>query len=233
MKHIVILTGAGISAESGIPTFRGEDGLWEGHNVYEVASPQGWAKDRHLVLDFYNKRRKAVIEAKPNEAHKALAKLDNYFNTTIITQNIDDLHERAGSVNVLHLHGEIRKAQSSKNPHLIYAIEGDTLKIGDKCELDSQLRPHVVWFGEMVPMMEPAAELCRQADILIIIGTSLQVYPAASLIHDVPEQAEKHFVDPDPNPTVHKSSFTIHKGSAIQKVPALVNYLIDSDKKNY
>ena len=195
-KKLVVLTGAGISAESGIPTFRGTDGLWEGHDVMEVASPQGWAKDRALVLDFYNQRRKAVMQAAPNEAHKILAELEKKYDVHIITQNIDDLHERGGSTNVLHLHGEIKKARSCADENLIYELEGWEIKEGDLCEKGAQLRPHIVWFGEMVPMIEPAALITAQADILLVVGTSLQVYPAAGLIDEVGRDVPIYVVDP-------------------------------------
>ena len=195
-KKLVVLTGAGISAESGIPTFRGADGLWEGHDVMEVASPQGWAKNQALVLDFYNQRRKAVLEAEPNKAHKILAELEQYYDVQIITQNIDDLHERGGSSNVLHLHGEIKKARSCADENLVYELEGWESKEGDLCEKGSQLRPHIVWFGEMVPMIEPAAKITGSADILLVVGTSLQVYPAAGLIHQVESDVPIYVVDP-------------------------------------
>lgn len=195
-QNIVILSGAGISAESGLKTFRDSDGLWEGYSIYDVATPEAWHRDPRLVQDFYNMRRKSVLEAKPNAAHLALVELEEKYKVTIITQNVDDLHERAGSTNVLHLHGVITKSQSSHNPRLVYDIDGWELKMGEACELGSQLRPHVVWFGEPVPMIERAAELCAKADIFIIIGTSLQVYPAAGLVEFVPEEAEKFLIDP-------------------------------------
>lgn len=195
-KKLVVLTGAGISAESGIPTFRGEDGLWEGHDVTEVASPQGWAKNRALVLDFYNQRRKAIFESQANEAHKILADLEDHFNVEIITQNIDDLHERGGSSKVLHLHGEIKKARSTVDETLIYELDNWELKEGDQCEKGSQLRPHIVWFGEMVPMIEPAARIASEADIFLVVGTSLKVYPAAGLIHQVGPHVPIYVVDP-------------------------------------
>ncbi|WKV11659.1 NAD-dependent deacylase [Marivirga harenae] len=195
-KNLVVLTGAGISAESGIPTFRGTDGLWEGHDVMEVASPQGWAKNQSLVLDFYNQRRKAVLDAEPNEAHKMLAELEKDYDVQIITQNIDDLHERGGSSKVLHLHGEIKKARSCVDENLIYELNGWEIKEGDLCEKGSQLRPHIVWFGEMVPMIEPAARITAKADVLLVVGTSLQVYPAASLIHEVQRNIPIYVIDP-------------------------------------
>ncbi len=197
---IVVLTGAGISAESGLQTFRGTDGLWEGYNVYDVATPEAWHKNPNLVQDFYNMRRKAVIDAKPNAAHIALAKLQQNHQVQIITQNIDNLHEKAGSINVLHLHGEITKSQSAKNPALVYDIDGWELKMGDLCEKGSQLRPHIVWFGEAVPMIEPAAKIVNTADMLVVIGTSLQVYPAAGLLNYTQPQTPVFVIDPSKPP---------------------------------
>ncbi len=196
MKNIVILTGAGISAESGLRTFRDTDGLWEGYNIEDVATPEAWRRNPELVQEFYNMRRRDVLAAQPNAAHYALARLQEKYRVNVITQNIDDLHERAGSKNVLHLHGVITRSQSSANPELTYPINGSEIKIGELCELGSQLRAHVVWFGEPVPMMEQAVELCRQADIFIIVGTSLAVYPAAGLVHDVGRQTPVYMVDP-------------------------------------
>lgn len=197
MKKLVVLTGAGISAESGIKTFRDADGLWEGHDVLEVASPMGWQKNPVLVLDFYNQRRKQLLSVKPNSAHIELAKLEQRFSVSIITQNVDDLHERAGSSNVLHLHGELLKVRSTRNPSLIYNWEKD-LYLGDLCEENSQLRPHIVWFGEEVSMLQKAVEITEKADILLIIGTSMQVYPAAGLIHYINKNVPVYFVDPKP-----------------------------------
>lgn len=198
-KRLVVLSGAGISAESGIQTFRDSGGLWEGYDVMEVASPEGWAKNMELVLDFYNQRRIQARSCEPNKAHVALADLEKDYEVNIITQNIDNLHELAGSTKVLHLHGELFKAQSSLDPKLIYELNTSDINIGDKCEKGSQLRPHVVWFGEPVPMMFPAMELVRKADIFLIIGTSMQVYPAASLIDYVPKRAEIYLIDPSKN----------------------------------
>ncbi len=195
MKKLVVLTGAGISAESGLKTFRDSNGLWEGYDIQEVATPQAWEWNRALVQEFYNMRRKAVLEAEPNAAHYALAKLESHYEVTIITQNIDDLHERGGSTNVLHLHGIITRSQSSIDPELTYPIEGWELGMDEKCELGSPLRPHVVWFGEDVPMIGTAMEICAQADVFILIGTTLAVYPAAGLIHYVPADAPKYIVD--------------------------------------
>jgi NAD-dependent deacetylase len=194
MKNLVVLTGAGISAESGLKTFRDTDGLWEGYDVYEVATPMGWAKNPALVLDFYNQRRKNVLDALPNEAHRALARLETYFHVSIITQNIDDLHERGGSTNILHLHGEIFKMRSETSPKLIAPIKGD-IQLGDLAEDGGQWRPHIVWFGEAVPMIEPAAALMMEADIFILVGTSLQVYPAAGLMEYLPAGIPKYIVD--------------------------------------
>ncbi|SNA88263.1 NAD-dependent protein deacylase [Flavobacterium psychrophilum] len=196
-KKLVILTGAGISAESGIKTFRDSGGLWEGHNVEDVATPQGWHKNPTLVLDFYNKRRQELKTVKPNEAHLILADLENDFDMQIITQNVDNLHERAGSKNVLHLHGELLKVRSTKNENYILDWS-ENLHLGDFDDKKNQLRPHIVWFGEDVPALEYAVELVQLADILIIIGTSLQVYPAASLMHFAPEDCLVYYIDPNP-----------------------------------
>lgn len=198
MKTVVVLSGAGISAESGISTFRDANGLWEGHDVMEVASPQGWKKNPALVLDFYNKRRKQLKEVKPNQAHLALATLEDEFDVTIITQNVDDLHERAGSKKVIHLHGELLKARSTFDERLVYDWHKD-INIEDFCEYQHQLRPHIVWFGEMVPMIEPAAEMVSQADYIMVVGTSMQVYPAASLVHFRKKNVPVYFIDPKPN----------------------------------
>ncbi len=193
-KHLVVLSGAGISAESGLKTFRDSDGLWNGYDVYEVASPQGWHKNPQLVLDFYNARRKDVATALPNAAHIGLAELEQDFNVTIITQNIDDLHERAGSTNVLHLHGEIFKMRSIADEHSIVEIRGD-INLGDTAADGAQLRPHIVWFGEAVPMMEEAAAIVQACDYFVVVGTSLQVYPAASLLYYAPNHLPKFIID--------------------------------------
>lgn len=197
MKHIVVLTGAGISAESGIKTFRDADGLWEGHDVMEVATPEGFRNNPELVLDFYNQRRKQLLTVKPNAAHVDLASLEDHYKVSIITQNVDDLHERAGSSNVIHLHGELLKARNVID-ELSYFDHNKDIKLGDRCSKGHQLRPHIVWFGEAVPMIDVAMEVCATADILIIIGTSMQVYPAAGLMHYVPEGTPTFFVDPKP-----------------------------------
>lgn len=205
MKRIVVLTGAGMSAESGINTFRDADGLWEGHNVMDVASPEGWFKDQKLVLDFYNQRRRQLLEVVPNTGHELLAELQTSHQVQIVTQNVDDLHERAGSKNVLHLHGELRKVRSTLNESLVYDWKDD-LNTGDLCELNSQLRPHIVWFGEAVPMLDKAIELTSTADILLIIGTSMQVYPAASLINYISSGIPIFFIDP--KPAIHATAYT-------------------------
>ncbi|MEJ7693723.1 NAD-dependent deacylase [Daejeonella sp.] len=227
LKKVVVLTGAGISAESGIKTFRDAGGLWEGYNVYDVATPEAWQRDPILVQQFYNERRKSVIAAAPNEAHVALVKLEKDYDVTIITQNIDDLHERAGSSDILHLHGIITKSQSDKRPDLTYEIQGWELKMGEVCELGSQLRPHVVWFGEAVPMIEKAAQICYTADIFIVIGTSLQVYPAAGLIDLVPENALKFIVDLSET-SVSKDVERITEAASVG-VPKLVRRLLKSE----
>ena len=195
-KKIVVLTGAGVSAESGLSTFRGDGGLWEGHSVMEVASPQGWSSDREMVLRFYNQRRRQLETVEPNAAHSALAELEKKYDVQIVTQNIDDLHERAGSKNILHLHGEIKKAESTVDPSLVYDIGYKDINVGDKCEKGSQLRPHVVWFGENVTEIPNAAQISSTADIFIVIGTSLVIYPAAGLISYVPAEAIKYIIDP-------------------------------------
>ncbi len=194
MKNLVVLTGAGISAESGLKTFRDSDGLWEGYDIHEVATATAWRKDSALVLEFYNMRRKNVGEAQPNRAHYILAGLQDHFNVTIITQNIDDLHERAGSENILHLHGEIFKMKSEKNDELVYPISGD-IKIGDLAEDGAQLRPDIVWFEEPVTRIETAVEIVKKADVFIIAGTSLAVYPAAGLLDFAPWHIPKFIVD--------------------------------------
>lgn len=197
-QHLVVLTGAGMSVESGIPTFRGAHGLWEDHRIEDVASPEGWTKDRATVLRFYNERRKKMWACEPNAGHRGLAALEQHFRVSIVTQNIDNLHERAGSSHVLHLHGELTKARSTVDPRLVYDIEGWELKLGDRCAKGSQLRPHIVWFGEDVPLLAEAAELVSTADVLVVIGTSLQVYPAASLIDYAPGGARLFLIDPQP-----------------------------------
>ncbi len=195
MKRIVVLTGAGISAESGIKTFRDADGLWEGRDVMEVASPQGWAANQPLVQDFYNQRRRQLKEVVPNAGHRALVDLEEKYDVRIVTQNVDDLHERAGSSNILHLHGQLKQVRSSIDESLVYDWTED-LTDNDKCDLGSQLRPHIVWFGEAVPAIEDAAAICATADILLVIGTSMVVYPAAGLVDFVPSSTMIYVIDP-------------------------------------
>jgi NAD-dependent deacetylase len=214
MKNLVVLSGAGMSAESGLRTFREMGGLWEEYDVYEVASPGGWQRDRSLVLRFYNERRKQLLEAEPNDGHRGLVELEKYFKVWIVTQNIDDLHERAGSSQILHLHGELRKSRSTLDPSLVYDIEGWKLEEGDLCEKGSQLRPHVVWFGEAVPAIEEAAQVVSAADIFVIIGTSMNVYPAAGLINYVPDSAPIYVIDPNQTAlAAHPRIRVIRKGA--------------------
>lgn len=198
MRKLVVLTGAGISAESGLKTFRDSNGLWEGHDVMEVASPQGWSANPSLVLDFYNQRRKQALTAKPNDAHNILAELERDFDVKIITQNVDNLHEKAGSSNVLHLHGQLFESRSTSHEDIIYKMDDWPLNLGDLCEMGSQLRPNIVWFGEAVPMMDNAIKITQKADLFLIVGTSLQVYPAASLVNFAPEISKKYLIDPNP-----------------------------------
>ncbi len=194
---LVVFTGAGISAESGIKTFRDSGGLWEEYDINEVATPQAWEKNQKLVLEFYNKRRAQILEAKPNLAHEILVEFEKKYDVHIITQNIDDLHERAGSKKVLHLHGEITKSRSSVDSNLIYPIKSSELKLGDLCEKGSQLRPHIVWFGELVPMMDLAYIVAEKADIFIVVGTSMNVYPAAGIIDYIENKIPKYLIDPN------------------------------------
>jgi NAD-dependent deacetylase len=226
LKKIVVFTGAGISAESGISTFRDSGGLWEKYDLRDVATPEAWSRNPNLVLDFYNQRRKQVLEAQPNPAHKALVELEKKFHVQIITQNVDDLHERAGSKKVLHLHGEIRKSRSTVNPELIYDIKGSEIKAGDKCERGSQLRPHIVWFGEMVPEMDRAQDLSADADVFIIVGTSLNVYPAAGLVHHTRADCPIFIVDPNEvnNPGI--KNLIMIREAAGKGVPVLVDKLL-------
>jgi NAD-dependent deacetylase len=224
-KRIVVLTGAGISAESGLQTFRDADGLWEGFNIMDVATPEAWERNPELVQQFYNERRRQVLAAEPNAAHLALAALEAKFQVDIITQNVDDLHERAGSSSVLHLHGVITKAQSSLDPSLTYPITGAEIKMGERCVHGSQLRPHVVWFGEEVPMIPVAASICAQADIFVLIGTSLAVYPAAGLIDFVPAETTKYIIDPKiPYVASYKNVVNIEK-RAVEGVATLIEIL--------
>ena len=225
-KTIVVFTGAVISAESGLKTFRDSDGLWENHRIEDVATPQAWLANRKLVIDFYNERRRNVLAAKPNAAHEALALLQKKFNVHIITQNVDDFHERAGCKQVTHLHGEILKVRSSLREALQYEWKKD-LNESDTCELGSQLRPHIVWFGEAVPKLDEAIHLCEQADIFIAIGTSLNVYPAASLIHYTAPEAQCFFIDPKEPDSKPPYYFTFIQAKATSGVPALVSQLME------
>ncbi|MFN5710651.1 MAG: SIR2 family NAD-dependent protein deacylase [Bacteroidota bacterium] len=225
MKNIVVFTGAGISAESGIKTFRGSDGLWENYRIEDVATPGAWHKDKALVLEFYNQRRLQCLNAKPNAAHKGLAQLEKKFNVTVITQNIDNLHERAGSSNVVHLHGEITKSRSTLDESLVYTINGAELKIGDTCEKGSQLRPHIVWFGEEVPMIEIACRIVSKADIFVVIGSSLLVYPAAGLIDYAPHAIPKFIIDPEIPPVNHLENLIPIEATAVAGVKILIKHL--------
>jgi NAD-dependent deacetylase len=224
-RKLVALTGAGISAESGLATFRDSGGLWEGYKVEDVATPEAWHRNPRMVLEFYNERRKKAIEAKPNRGHEILAELQSAYEVTVVTQNVDDLHERAGSTRVIHLHGSLFESRSTLNPSLIYKVNGWQLNMGDKCEQGSQLRPNIVWFGEMVPMMEKAAFVASIADIFLVIGTSLLVYPAAGLINEVAPSVLKYIVDPKipdllPAPNIH---FIAEKASiGMERVKKLI-----------
>lgn len=226
MKRVVVFTGAGISAESGIRTFRDSGGLWEEYKIEDVATPEAWERNPALVLDFYNQRRRQVLEAQPNAAHIELAELEKAFEVFIITQNIDNLHERAGSSRVLHLHGEIIKARSTLNPSHIYTLPSAELNIGDTCEFGRQLRPHIVWFGESVPAMEEAIRLTETADIFIVIGTSLEVYPAASLVMHAQDQAHKILVDPAAELPFGAGDFALVRKTAVAGVGEVVHQLL-------
>jgi NAD-dependent deacetylase len=228
MKKLVVLTGAGMSAESGLRTFREMGGLWEEHDVYEVASPGGWQRDRSMVLRFYNERRKQLLETHPNQGHLDLVKLEKNFEVWIVTQNVDDLHERAGSSRILHLHGELRKSRSTRDPDIVYDIEGWELKEGDLCELGSQLRPHVVWFGEAVPAIEEAARVVGRADIFVIIGTSMNVYPAAGLINYVPAHAPIYIIDPNEVPVAGNPRIKVIRKKAGEGVHKLMEEIRDA-----
>ena len=214
MKRLVILSGAGMSAESGIRTFRDMNGLWEEYDVMEVASIEAWHKNPELLLRFYNDRRKQMFSCQPNRGHLLLAELEKSFEVKIITQNVDDLHERAGSTDVLHLHGELRKARSSVDPSLIYNLDNPEMKMGDKCAKGSQLRPHIVWFGEEVPAMAQAVPVVESADYICVIGTSLNVYPAAGLINYAPALSPLFLIDPDPPALLHRRVKVIKKGAS-------------------
>jgi NAD-dependent deacetylase len=226
MKKLVVLTGAGISQESGIKTFRDADGLWNNYRIEEVACPEAWARDPQLVLDFYNMRRKQLYEVEPNDAHYTLAKLEETYEVQIITQNVDDLHERAGSSRVLHLHGELKKVRSTADPDLVHTLDGWELKLGDLCEKGSQLRPHIVWFGEPVPNIMIATTMVKHADIFLVIGTSLQVYPAAGLMQFVPSKIPKYLIDPEAEPQYFVANLTIIRDKATVGVRKFIEFVI-------
>ncbi len=228
MKTIVVLTGAGISAESGIKTFRDSDGLWEEHRIEDVATYDAWIKNQNLVLEFYNQRRRQLATVQPNAAHIALAKLEAKYQVYIITQNVDNLHERGGSSNVLHLHGELTKARSTCDEDLVYDIGYKDILPGDKCKNGSQLRPHIVWFGEAVPLIMDAATLVKKADILMVIGTSLVVYPAAGLINYAPSHIPKYYIDPNASNSSCFTNLTVIKAKAGDGVPGLVERLMNN-----
>lgn len=232
MHKVVVLTGAGMSADSGLKTFRDSNGLWEGHDVTKVATPDAWRENPELVLEFYNERRKQAQEAKPNEGHKALARLEQQFDVTIITQNVDSLHERAGSSEVLHLHGELSKVRSVKDPTIIRDIGAKPIQLGDTAEDGEQLRPHVVWFGEMVPNMEKAVQIVPEADILIVIGTSLVVYPAAGLTDYARNDIPKFIIDPNKPQLYDYNGWEHFEETAEEGTPRLVDHLLNQKKLN-
>jgi NAD-dependent deacetylase len=223
---VIVLSGAGLSAESGISTFRDANGLWEGHDITEVASPVGWKKNPQIVLDFYNKRRLQLAEVEPNAAHQAIVELESEYCVIVITQNVDNLHERAGSKHILHLHGELSKVRSTADPNLIYDIGATTISLGDTCEKGSQLRPHIVWFQEEVPMMTVAQEVAAAADVLVIVGTSMQVYPAASLATAVPKKIPKFCIDRRIPDVSHLQNLTAIEEVATVGIPKLVEKLL-------
>ena len=229
MKKVVVLTGAGMSADSGLKTFRDSNGLWEGHDLTEVATPEGWRENPEKVLKFYNARREQAHKAKPNKGHKALARLEEKFDVTIITQNVDSLHERAGSSDVLHLHGELSKVRSTKDSSLIYDIGGDSIDMGDTADDGAQLRPHVVWFGEMVPNMDKAAQIVPTADILIVIGTSLVVYPAAGLTDYARSDIPKFIIDPNKPDLYDDTGWNHLQERAAVGTPKLVDRLMENE----
>ena len=233
LRHVVVLTGAGVSAESGIRTFRDSNGLWEDHEVMDVASPEGWARDPELVLRFYNARRAQLKEVEPNAAHRAIKELEAGFDVHVITQNVDDLHERAGSANVLHLHGELTKARSTRDDLLVYDWTGD-IDLGNLCEDGHQLRPHIVWFGESVPALDEAARITSEADIVLIVGTSLQVYPAAGLVGYAPTDATIYYIDPNPaanHETAQRGDkLTVIAEPAAMALPKLARQLLNDVK---
>ena len=225
-KKIVVLTGAGISAESGLATFRGADGLWEGHRIEDVASPEGWARNPQLVLDFYNQRRSAARKAQPNAGHRALVALEKGYEVVIVTQNVDDLHERAGSSRVIHLHGQLFQSRSTRYEELVYPMTGDRIEMGELCEKGHQLRPNIVWFGEAVPLMERAIEEAATADIFMVVGTSLQVYPAASLVQFAPQNCPIYLIDPNQPPLMGRRNVRFVTEPASTGVPRIVTELL-------
>ncbi|REL33523.1 NAD-dependent deacylase [Rhodohalobacter sp. SW132] len=227
MKSIAVLTGAGMSADSGLSTFRDSGGLWEGFDIEDVATVEGWQRDPDTVLEFYNQRRAQAAKAKPNKGHTSLAELEEYFNVSIITQNVDDLHEKAGSANVLHLHGMLRQARSSVDPDAVIDIGSKRIETGDTADDGSQLRPNVVWFGEAVPNIEPATEIIQATDILVVIGTSLVVYPAAGLVDFAPAGIPKFVVDPTTPDLVRSTEWTHYSETAGVGVPKLKSFLIE------
>ncbi len=227
-KKVVVLSGAGVSAESGIATFRDSNGLWEGNDVMAVASPQGWQKNKALVLEFYNQRRKQAASVKPNEAHHVIAALEDDFEVVVITQNVDNLHERAGSTNIIHLHGELFKSRSTVDEKLIYDMKGLEINIGDKCEKGSQLRPHIVWFGESVPLIAEAARICETADFFVVVGTSLVVYPAASLVDYVPLDTPRFIVDPKKPEVSYSKKQTFIEEKATTGMVKVRNWLLQN-----
>jgi len=227
MKKLVVLTGAGMSAESGLKTFRDMGGLWEEYEVTQVASPEGWEEDKELVLRFYNERRRQLLTSEPNKGHFGLVELEKHFDVHIITQNVDDLHERAGSTKVLHLHGELKKSQSTGDPSLVYDIQGSELNLGDKCEKGFQLRPFIVWFGEAVPAISEAERICNSADIFLVIGTSLNVYPAAGLIHSVPPFAPVFLIYPNTVQAPARKKYSFIQDTASSGIQKLKKVLLE------
>ncbi|AQG78799.1 SIR2 family NAD-dependent protein deacylase [Spirosoma montaniterrae] len=228
-KKIVVLSGAGVSAESGIPTFRASDGLWENHRIEDVATPEAWRRNPDLVQEFYNQRRKQALSVLPNAGHYALVRLEEKYDVTVITQNVDDLHEKAGSSNVIHLHGELFKARSSVDESLVYDIAGWEIRKGDLCAKGSQLRPHIVWFGEGVPMMDVALGIADQADIFIVVGTSLNVYPAAGLVYVVGDHVPIYVVDPNMPSMQKKANITFIAEPATVGLTQLANKLLNQN----
>ncbi len=229
MKRLVVLSGAGVSAESGLKTFREMGGLWEEYDISEVATPEAWRRNQELVLRFYNERRKALLDAFPNAGHTGLVALEKYFDVRIITQNVDDLHERAGSSFVMHLHGELKKSRSTADERLVYDIPGWELKSGDRCEKGSQLRPHIVWFGEAVPMMDRAIKEVESADIFVVVGTSMQVYPAASLIDFAPRYVPVYLIDPNETALSGSRKVTFIREKASVGVAQLLSILTEPE----